>query len=121
MAAGLPKLRVGQALSWPFFYHVKIEKGVEEMKKLLMLAMILGFVAGAVYAAEEAVSVPEPVSTVLSDTGKVITTAAEGTAETLDIGKNNPVTTAVETTGKVAVDSVKTVTFQEIDEEPAEE
>ncbi len=91
------------------------------MKKLLILAMILGFVAGAVYAAEEAESGLEPISTVVSDTGKVIATAAEGTAATLDIGENNPVTTAVETTGKVAEESIKTVTLQEIEEEPESE
>ena len=91
------------------------------MKKALIVAMAIAFVAGAVYAAEEASKSLEPVSTLVSDTGKVITTAAEGTAETLDIGKNNPVTAAVETTGKVAEGSIKTATFQEIDEEPESE
>lgn len=91
------------------------------MKKVLIVVMMMAFVAGVVYAADQAASGPEPVSKVVSDTGKVIATAAEGTAATLDIGKNNPVTTAVETTGKVAEGAVKTATFQEVDEAPADE
>jgi len=91
------------------------------MKKVLMIVMVLGFVAGIAYATEEAAKTSEPVSTVVSDAGKVVATAAEGTAATLDIVNNNPVDTAVETTGKVAEDSVKTITLQDVNEAPADE
>lgn len=85
------------------------------MKKLLVAVVAVVFAAGLVYAAEGAKKELEPVSTIVNDTGEVVKTAVEGTAATLDISKNNPVTTAVETTGKVAEDTVKTVTLQKID------
>jgi len=85
------------------------------MKKLLVVAVALAFAAGLAYAAEGTKDKLEPISTVVNDTGEVVKTAVEGTAATLDISKNNPATTAAETTGKVVEGTVKTVTLQKID------
>lgn len=84
------------------------------MKKIFMIALVLALAAGVAYAAEKAKDKYEPVSTVVSDTGEVVKTAAEGSVETLDLSKN-PIVTATDTTVKVAEDSVKTVTLQKID------
>jgi len=84
------------------------------MKKIFMIALVLALAAGAVYAAEATKDKYAPVSTVVTDTGEVVKTAAEGTVETLDLN-NNPIVTATETTVKVAEGTVKTATFQKID------
>ena len=86
------------------------------MKKLLAILIALTFVAGMAYASEGEKCSSNPVKTMVDDTGKVIKTTAEGVADTLDVPKNEPITTAVKATGKVAEQSVKTVTFQKIDD-----
>lgn len=83
------------------------------MKQLLAVLVVLAFVAGFAYAANENKgSEYEPVKTLAEDTGAVVQTAAQGVADTVNVQKNNPVTTAVEATGKVAEEGVKTVTLQ---------
>ena len=84
------------------------------MKKIFMAVLVLVLAAGTVYAVEAKKDKYAPVSTVVSDTGEVAKTAAEGTVETLDLNKN-PIVTATNTTVKVAEGSVKTVTLQKID------
>ena len=80
------------------------------MKKAILAVIALMLVAGMAYAASD-----DPVTTVVKSTTSTVTTAAEGTVATLDVAQNNPVTTAVEATGKVAEDGVKTVTFQKVE------
>jgi len=84
------------------------------MKKIFMIALVLALAAGAAYAVSMENDKYEPVSTVVSDTGEVVKTAAEGTVETLDLEKN-PIVTVTDTTVKVAKNTVKTATFQKID------
>lgn len=80
------------------------------MKKALLIVVGLMLVAGMAHAASD-----DPVTTVVKSTANTVATAGEGTAATLNVAENNPVTTAVEATGKVAEDSVKTVTFQKVE------
>ena len=80
------------------------------MNKAILVVIALMLVAGMAYAASD-----DPVTTMVKSTTSTVTTAAEGTVATLNVAENNPVTTAVETTGKVAEDSVKTVTFQKVE------
>ena len=80
------------------------------MNKAIIVVIALMLVAGMAYAASD-----DPVTTVVKSTGNTLVTAADGTVATLDVAENNPVTTAIETTGKVAEDSIKTVTFQKVD------
>lgn len=87
------------------------------MKKILIVLVAIAFVAGAAYAAEKVTkAVAEPVKTVAQSTVSTVGNAGQGVVDTLNIEKNNPVTTAVESTAKVAEDSVKTVTFQKVDQ-----
>ena len=90
------------------------------MKKILVVLVAIAFVAGAAYAAEEALKASvEPVKTVADSTVATVGNAGQGVVDTLNIEKNNPVTTAVESTAKVAEDSVKTVTFQKVEKTSA--
>ena len=83
------------------------------MKKLFVVVLAIAFIASAAYAGDQAKKALEPVSTVVNSTGATVNNAAEGTVETLDLSKN-PIVTAVETTGKAAEETVKTVTFQKV-------
>lgn len=85
------------------------------MKKLLVVIMALAFAAGMAYAAEGKKAVMEPVTTIVDDTGATVETAAEGVVDTASINRNEPVTTAVKSTVKVAEAGVKTVTLQKVD------
>lgn len=85
------------------------------MKKVLIAIMIVALAAGIVYAADQAKKVGEPVTTVATSTGTTVHNVAQGTVDTLNVSKNNPVVTAVETTGQAAEDSVKTATFQKVE------
>ena len=87
------------------------------MRKFLVMAMVLCFAASLASAAQGTKDSLKPISTVVKDTGVVVKKAAVGTADTLNIEKNNPVTTAVDTVADVADASVKTVTLQDIDED----
>lgn len=55
----------------------------------------------------------DPVKTAAEDTGAVVETVAKGVADTANVKENEPVTTAVKATAKVATAGVKAVTLQE--------
>jgi hypothetical protein len=55
----------------------------------------------------------DPLKTAAEDTGAVVETAAKGVADTANVKENEPVTTAVKATAKVATAGVKAVTLQE--------
>ncbi|MDD5496188.1 MAG: hypothetical protein PHP46_03690 [Candidatus Omnitrophica bacterium] len=85
------------------------------MKKLVVLVMALAFACGLAYAADSDEGRFEPVQTFAEDTGDVVQTAAQGVVDTVNVQKNNPVTTAAKATADVAEGTVKTATFQKID------
>lgn len=85
------------------------------MNKIVMVALALALASGIAYAADQAKKLGEPVTTVVEDTGAVAETAVQGTVDTLNVAENNPVTTAADTTVKVAEGTVKTATFQKVD------
>ena len=84
------------------------------MRKILVVVMALAFIAGMAYAAEGKKSITEPVSMTAENAGAVVETAAQGVADTVNVEKNNPVTTAVESTAKVAEAGAKTATLQKV-------
>jgi hypothetical protein len=86
------------------------------MNKALIALIALMLIAGAAYAAaDSAKKIGEPVTTVVESAGTTVEGAAEGTIETLNLEKNNPITTAVNTTAKTAENTVKTATFQKVE------
>jgi hypothetical protein len=90
------------------------------MKKLMVVVIALAFIAGAAYAADDNVKKAlEPVSTMVTSAGQTVVNAATGTVNTANVVEDNPVTTAVEVTGKAAEDTVKTATFQKVDDKAA--
>lgn len=89
------------------------------MKKLLVVVLALAFIAGAAYAGDQAKKALEPVTTMVNSTGQTVANAAQGTINTANVVEDNPVTTAVEATGKAAEDTIKTATFQKVDDKVA--
>lgn len=71
-------------------------------------------VQGTVDPAHQGKRVAEPVTTMGKSTVNTVSNLAEGTVETFDV-HGNPVVTAAKTTGRVADEAVKTVTFQKVD------